>query len=271
MFVIQTVTPSITLVLFCFARIVCEALSYIHNSYLPLNNTDVEVMTLIGSGTVDVIDVIDHVRRDQPLLGFVRQEMTKDEWASMETSPFQRFVRILLKHKSRELIAHAQTIRFPAFFNPETLDDNQIRRLSMWLLDCAVTVYTAAVKRNDFFLLHGVTSAWSLTQILPLLEHKDALDTVRVYLCALLAVYMAQGTPELSLDQLTPKDDRQWDEIVRDTLSEDRDEHVFKLVQVCHDISKESPGNDELYLSAAGCALKYPLTFWSSIICGSGH
>ncbi len=51
---------------------------------------------------------------------------------------------------------------------------------------------------NDFFLLHGVTGAWSLCQILPHLKPKDGLIASRMFLVALLTTYIIMGCPALT-------------------------------------------------------------------------
>ncbi len=45
------------------------------------------------------------------------------------------------------------------------IENPDVERLSTWLVDIAITVYVASTSRNDFILLHGVTSAWSLKQV----------------------------------------------------------------------------------------------------------
>jgi hypothetical protein len=42
-----------------------------------------------------------------------------------------------------------------------------------WVIDHIIRVYTMAENRNDFFLLHGVTSSWALAQILPAIKSEE--------------------------------------------------------------------------------------------------
>ncbi len=98
-----------------------------------------------------------------------------------------------------------------------------------------IIVYLASEFRNNFYLLHAVTSTWALSQLLPALDgergvegdcggadvgsssNSDSgsssggassgtvnvdskafkMELVRVHLCTLLALYVTQKTPKL--------------------------------------------------------------------------
>ena len=144
----------------------------------------------------------------------------------------------------------------------------QMTVLGHWLTDCALAVYAMSQARNDFFLIHGVTAAWSLCQILPVFADQteagqaEAMKAIRVFVCGLIAVYVAQGCPALTESQLDVKV-RTWEQIISDALSRDCDEHIYKLVQVCHERSVENKELKmaQLYLKAAQVALDHPLIF----------
>ncbi len=60
---------------------------------------------------------------------------------------------------------------------------------------------------NQFFLLHGVTSAWSLCQIVGHLEASAATEALFYYLNALLVAFMAVGSPDIDMSRLNEDDD----------------------------------------------------------------
>ncbi len=98
-----------------------------------------------------------------------------------------------------------------------------------------ICVYLSSEPRNNFYLLHAVTSTWALAQLLPLLEAKESssssnsnnpsasdssdsgsssgggggkttvninsqgfkMELLRVHLCTLLALYVSQRCPKL--------------------------------------------------------------------------
>ncbi len=45
------------------------------------------------------------------------------------------------------------------------LDPLDVDALGSWIVDMAFLVYLCFETKNDFFILHGVTSAWSLKQV----------------------------------------------------------------------------------------------------------
>lgn len=85
-------------------------------------------------------------------------------------------------------------------------------------------------------------------------------------------VYLTQNRPELISSQLTLEnsdriDKLSWKDIVDMALAlpvETTDEHVFKLVQVCHGLAKKCSagqvGDDALYKRACLTAIEKPMT-----------
>ena len=140
---------------------------------------------------------------------------------------------------------------------------DRARKCGTWLVDMATTVYTIAERRNDFFLLHGVTAAWALKQLLPCLKsHEDITTTVTSFLTTLIAVYIVRDCHPLNVEHLQGPDvTESWEDIVKCTLSPpEKDEHYYKLVQVCQYMSNECEENEQLYKKAAiDVALNNPL------------
>lgn len=70
------------------------------------------------------------------------------------------------------------------------------------MVEQAIEVYGGSSRTNDFFLLHGVSSAWALKHVLPLLGEGDRAPAARDYVNALVATYAAQEQP-LALGNVT--------------------------------------------------------------------
>ena len=91
--------------------------------------------------------------------------------------------------------------------------------------------------RNDFFLLHGITSAWALSNILPALKSEEArIRTCQNFICILLGVYICKDRPNLNPEYLGTSDEPEisWDQLLAKVLAKPVtfEEHRFKLVQV---------------------------------------
>lgn len=153
------------------------------------------------------------------------------------------------------------------FSDWKTIDD-----LAKWVVDQAIAVYQGAETRNDFFLLHAVTSSWSLRQLLKVdLPEADAIEILVHFLCAFMAFYLVQRRPKILVANLKTPDvsSVSWDTIIKMALEKDvdcTDEHIYKLVQVCHEQSKSNDDSDThvagLYKRAAITALSTDLAFF---------
>ena len=110
-------------------------------------------------------------------------------------------------------------------------------------------LYQAAKNRNDFFLLHGVTSAWALEQVLPLIQDRQvAMGMVRTFLAGLFGLYLVRHRPKLVPDLLIePEDVEEWEQVMGKVLAlpPDTDEHVFKLAHVCRSLAFKTDDDDE--------------------------
>ena len=116
--------------------------------------------------------------------------------------------------------------------------------------------------KNDFFLLHAVTGAAGLSQILPVLESTDvALTTIGYFLSAFVGVYIARRCPALLEDNIKTKVCPDWEGLLKKVLVDDLDEHVYKLVDLCHTRGQENDGflHPSIYYQAAQLAVNYPL------------
>ena len=82
-----------------------------------------------------------------------------------------------------------------------------------------------------------ISGAWSMLQVLKLMDFKTAMHGVRGYLVALLVVYARVGAPNLTK---TPEDywksetitQADWDKIIKDTMAEEFENHIFKVIDL---------------------------------------
>ena len=136
-------------------------------------------------------------------------------------------------------------------------------------MDQTIAVYQGAETRNDFFLIHAVTSSWSLRHLLSVgLPEAEAKEILVHFLCAFMAFYLVQRRPRICPEYLKNPDvgSVSWDDIIKTALEKDigsTDEHIYKLVQVCHEQSKGNadPDMDGVYKRAALTALSTDLAF----------
>lgn len=256
--------------LFLYDRMVCEGLAYMHYSYMPLKVVSVPLpVENLGKGSNDITEVIESVRKDTELSDFMKTKSKSEEYANLEIGNFARRVKSLFDYRANDLLRYAYRIRIPSIHQVENLDTEMLcTTLLQWLLNSAITVYTLADK-HDLLLLHGVTAAWSLLQVGPLAvgsSRQLTLELVTTYLCALLATYISQGTPKLCPERLSDeaqKGPKTWTSILDSTLEQDLDEHVFKLIQICHELSQETDDQhlQTLYVKAALRALNETMEF----------
>lgn len=137
------------------------------------------------------------------------------------------------------------------------------------VFDAVVEVYVASKKRNDFFLLHLVTATWSLRQLLPALDDVQQRKALHTLLLTVAAAFVVQGQPRLEAGTASAAgaeataaaasvaDDSgdTWRMLLRRAVqvcaSGAADEHVVKLVFVCHRRAVEEPCVDALMRAAA--------------------
>ena len=243
-------------------RRVCEGLAYLHHSYLPLVHQDpFPSADELGKGTKSPLDLLHSVKEDKLLHNKMIEGIKKEPWSSMGQGYFQCRLAYLIQVHGDHFVSLLSDLKLDT---PRTENgDIDVVELGKQIVDIATTAYTVTEPANDFFMLHGVTSAWSILQILPLLNAEHGLEVIEVFLIALLATYMCEDCPKLphALNPPVAVDSKQWDNIIAKTLAESRDEHIYKLVQVAHDMWKMQPGMGHVYTQAAETALNNPLTF----------
>ncbi|KAH3827895.1 uncharacterized protein LOC127880916 isoform X2 [Dreissena polymorpha] len=236
---------------------ILEGLAYTYHSYRPVvSKRSMEELSHFGNGNTDILSVLKNVRKKHDLFYAMQMGSEKEEYSSLGLGKFQRNVCYLLKEKGEVLYDHLLSLKLDATVRNADgeLDPVQLaRRLVYW----STMIYILAEKKNDFFLLHGVTCAWALHTIIPILRKLDGIVGLRHYVAVLIAVYIAQGAPALTselktCDVIDVKGE--WDNIVSQTLDTCTDEHCYKLVQVCREMAQDAQryGEDvNVYMQAA--------------------
>jgi 20S proteasome subunit beta 1 len=248
-------------------RIILEGLAYTYHSYRPIVMTKSEEdLAAFGKGTVDITEALKSLHLKKDLSVNMEAAIKEDRWKPLKLGRFQLRVFYMLTDHGDFLTDMVLSLAF----GPEvrtadgSLDPVKFGRRLVYL---SMTVYALAANRNDFFLLHGVTCAWGLHMIMPLMSKENGIKTARDYLTVLLAVYVAVGSPELNVplseNEFTDKD---WTEHIAKTVEVDRDEHCYKLVQVCYEMAKDAREHGEdpkVYSQAAKSAIHHELYFYT--------
>ena len=237
------------------AHTLCEGFAYLHHSYVQPILTDKSVQ--IGKGVTDIMDVLGNLAHDEELNSFIKYFPPP----KIFDNEFSEQMEGLLVKRGDKLLEYVKKIKIPEFDNECT--KSVVNSLGSWILDCAVLVYCKSMNKNDFFLLHGVTSTWCLLQILSVYDDPNEIARVlQMQLIFLVATYLTEQTPPLSA-HIGPEMWKytEWDDIVNETMiQEELDEHVIKLVQIVHELAKDTkdPEKEKLYKSAANVALTCP-------------
>ena len=241
-------------------RTVCEALAYLHHSYAPLvNKKPLPSASELGKGTKTPSQLLKSLAADKALHSTMVKDVKSEPWSLMDQGAFQRRLVYLITVHGDYFVNLLSDINIDI---PKTEnEDIDIIKLGRQLVDIAITVYTMHEPPNDFFILHGVTSSWSILQVLPVLNKDDALKILEVYLIVLMATYMSEDCPPLTatLNSACKVDSKQWDDVIARTLAMTADEHIYKLVQILYDMWKLHPNNGHVYMQAADIALTKPL------------
>ena len=243
-------------------RTVIEGLAYLHFSYRPIvPKRNISWYTEFGKGDTEILSVFESIRNDKSLKSAMSEGARRPPRNSKTTSDFQLRNDFLLSEKADVLIDYAKSVKLP-----DNVFENGIidpAKLANQILEWAVTVFTLSEYQNEFFLLHGVTCSWSLYQLLPVLNRDDAIRMLAELFVGIETTYLSVNTPKLSIKpetdlKITPD---AWNAVIEKAIKIDRDEHVYKLVQVCYDMSKSCNHSKPIYLQAALSSLNNGLSF----------
>lgn len=253
---------------------VVEGLAYLSHSWLPVGGASANVCAdaTWSLGNIALLDVLAAVRCDGRL-----QQRLADAWPAVETLKTGYFQKAMhafapvhdggaaTANAATDLLQYARSVRLP-------VDSTEAAAA---LLQASLCIYVCTVG-NDYFLLHGVTAAFSLVSLQPLLEPHAATAVCRRFLLALLATFVAQRVPALCmLEAVLPTTiDRAalasaWallrERAVGLKATPVRNEHAYKVVWLCLDRANRVAGCGEgekgrLLYAAARKALDASLT-----------
>ena len=224
-------------------QVVCEGMAFLHYSYKPLvTSPNIPDIHTLGQGTLGVLELLEVIHTEGKIA------------AGVETH-------------GDDMVNYVHQIKIPEHI----LNAPEVERLNgllKWLVSGLIVIYQSFPMKNNFFILHGVTSSWALAQVLPLLDDWDnCLHAVRTFLCAVLTVYIGAGAPKPDVELLERRDvsNLTWDDVRARICGMDAstDEHIFKLVQVCYDMSKinDDKKMDGIFKRASLTAMENPLYF----------
>jgi len=108
------------------------------------------------------VDVACELRNNTELQNLVSSESKKEEWQKLFKGSFQRSLGVLFRYRGDYMYELALSVKLPSV---DAADKDAGHQLGVWAVNTALTIYASTTRRNDFFLLHGVTGAWSLLQV----------------------------------------------------------------------------------------------------------
>ncbi|CAH1803127.1 unnamed protein product, partial [Owenia fusiformis] len=247
-------------------QVICEGLAYLHHSYLAIKTN----VRPINEPKLPITEVLQNIYEDKDFQQRVNEEAEKDHpFVPQNSGNFTSRILTIYNIFGDKLLQYSHQVQMPSFFNEDDYTLNDVVKLARWIVDCAILVFAKSSRKNDFFLLHGVTAAWSLLQIIPLLSPENGVKAIKEFLIALLGVYIVQKCPALT-QEIPQNISIKWDELIKKTIDKDvsRDTHKFKLVQACYDMykTKDENGdgysdNDQLYFFAAKMCVENVIKF----------
>ena len=221
--------------------LVTEGLAYLAHSWLPVGGS--AELSAIGPGKTGLLECFEAVRRDDKL-----QQRLVAAWPAVSGLPtgyFQRCMHAFAAVDGSDATA-AAAAELRACADRCKLPDEPAAAGAA-LLDLSLQLYVRS-PGNDYFLLHGVTAAFNLGTLLPLLEPGVALRACRRMLLALLATFAAQRCPALCpAEECTywPRADigaTAWEALRAEAVASDqelRNEHAYKLCFLCIEQRKQ--------------------------------
>ena len=221
--------------------LVTEGLAYLAHSWLPVGGS--AELGAIGSGKTGLLECFEAVRTDGKL-----QQRLVEAWPAVSGLPtgyFQRCMHAFAAVDGSDATA-AAAAELRACAGRCNLPDEPAAAGAA-LLDASLQLYVRS-PGNDYFLLHGVTAAFNLGTLLPLLEPSAALRACRRMLLALLATFAAQRCPALCpAEECTywPRADigaTAWEALRAEAVASDqelRNEHAYKLCFLCIEHRKQ--------------------------------
>ena len=278
-------------------EMIIEGLTYItHSSIIFDSNYKPSMLKTnnIKRKTMDIFDVLGTIQKDKILLNAVKDNYKSIKYDS-ETSVLNPFICLskcsqnLIQNYLKMFINTVPLLNGKCNISDENKDsdddvsmislDKQKYELKKYLLNAMIQVYTYSNGMNDnnFFILHYVTAAWSLGNIIDYLDnYNDINKSVLDYLSSFIAGYIVLNSPDINIGkQEILKDiqkrqnnnngndinDDYWKALINELISNTQndiknkkftDEHVYKLIGVIIECVDESIIDMELgYYSIA--------------------
>jgi len=258
-------------------KMILEGISYLEHSSLPLEYSPSSEALSQHEGNLSVLEVLDRIRNE----GKVEQCLADHlhEFDHLQRGGIQPAF-ICLSAFGQPLIAEYVAMfrkTVPSMTANYAVNRNhrckELTKLKRYLLSLAFDLYaySESLENSDFVLLHGVTAAWSLCQILVYLKEADDVNhAVMNFLCVLIAVFvvqreqsMARGREEAArrrpmwtkqtMARLALKlQNEAMDEVFRD-------EHVYKLLAVALDCFDDGFIDETTAVVAVRKAISFPL------------
>jgi len=228
-------------------RLVAEGLAYLHHSVIPMS-MDFEEWKRNGWET-EIVDAtsfdeyFDSIGKAVGSLPKAKLQVCLDEHLEFHRGSFQNRMRTISKFSLGDIDLAGKLVCSPPH--------------AEWIVDALMKLFVATCTKDscDFFLLHGVTSAWALAQFLHLVPNKKYAHYC--FMNAILGVYVVQGFKPVDTGRIIDTCDEapNWDTIKAAILAEDRDEHAFKMLQIAyerfHTTSQANPNMKPVHKQAA--------------------
>ena len=213
-------------------------MTYLTHSFLPFRycptNGSVESV-----GVDSMLELLALVKEEDTLRQCVMANYRNQEIMDAVPGAFQRGMICLSRYAQDTISNYTQQImdRVPKM---EKVSDLDI--VKKWLMSTMIIlfVFGGGIERNDFFLIHGVTAAWSLMEIIGYLKLEDANQAVVHFINAAIATYVIQQAPDIKIqtakynsDDLRFKIGKMAIDVMDEAKNEKfKDEHIYKLIQV---------------------------------------
>eukprot|EP01084_Bolivina_argentea_P169470 293780_1 len=250
-------------------QIILEGIAYLTHSYLPFKyiQNNINIIGICDS----IFDLLKLIKQEDTLRTCVMNNYQNKQITDRIPGAFQRGM-ITLSIYAQDIISKYTQLIMDKI--PKIKSKNDFIVVKKWLLSTMIMLYVFdnRVEYNDFFLIHVVTSCWSLVEIIKYLEYDDANKAVVNFINAVIAAYVVQGAPDIKIvnKKAFKSDDRIKQEIAKivyNLMNEARngdfkDEHVYKLIQVVLECLEENI-IDESCAYYAICKSLNPLGFVS--------
>eukprot|EP01125_Pyxidicula_operculata_P017750 TRINITY_DN6255_c0_g1_i2.p1 TRINITY_DN6255_c0_g1~~TRINITY_DN6255_c0_g1_i2.p1 ORF type:complete len:314 (+),score=46.51 TRINITY_DN6255_c0_g1_i2:259-1200(+) len=204
---------------------IAEGLAYWVFSYLSLGKMEQSET----EKDLSPLEVISLMKNDRRLDG------------SYDSTGFQVSMRNISKNYSSIVTDYAQSWRLLFNDKNNTTADNNL--LMNNIIEIILKIYVATGTK-DFFILHGITSAFAIHRVFPFVQSpKDQNLLLRYFWLALLSTYLARDRPFVDMTLLNDLPSPscspfyssvEWKNVIESIFEDPKtDEHKVKITYVC--------------------------------------